>query len=525
MGRKRKDNGGSIALLIITAIAFIAPIVLIVGYFYNKYKFNEIKNHINGNKYDFWLTDKEKDDYKSVALEYIDVKDKVDKANQNGIDKNLSRNNNGEFSAKSNLGREIQHTLKQYTPRMRLLKNDISYFSNLPRNRWIEFNTYLQRTYAFAWTSITFMCTFGLLQILSQGVSLMRSLIISLIAAIISYALTIKLTNNFSQNYTPIPEEVNFTNIDFDKIEQNTKNTNHESKFLSKKLDIVLIFFVIFYSYNVFLNKSDKSETQTTTITSAQPISYDATETTALESKTVDGSTSPTPAILTPEKLDSFNAADIANLAPETVGGLTPAALASLDSIQLAALTPEQLANVTAAQVGALSPAQITALGIDIAAFPQVALASFNAAQGAVITPAQLDKFDVADIDVLSPEAVSGLMPTALASLDNEQLTALASEQIRVITAEQIDAMSPAQIFALGTELSSLSVKAMASIDEAQATTITSEQLISFDEKDIAALKPKAIYGLAPTVLSNLSDAQRAALTPEQVEAISLRHN
>lgn len=265
MSRKKNSQDG-VVLLVIVAIALITPIVIIGGYFFNKDKFSKIKDRLNGNKYDFWLTPEEKDGFQRSAKEYVHVRNIIDEANQKGIDKNISKNKNGTFSSRSSLGKEIQDILKIYTPKMHLFKNEVVYFTNLPRNRWLEFNTYVQRTYAFLWAFVGWASMFVFLQIFKDynlNNQLFELSFISAIVAIICYAVTINTTNNIAEKYTPIPDEVDFSNIDLDKEEKSVKiDYSNEHKFLSTTFNWVLASFIIYNSYSYFFKKIDKNDSQ-----------------------------------------------------------------------------------------------------------------------------------------------------------------------------------------------------------------------------------------------------------------------
>jgi hypothetical protein len=246
MARKKKgDAGGVIILIVIAVLILIAlgtPIVLIVGYMYNKAKAGEIKKRISGTMSDFWLNKREKDEFKEKVNLLFHVDDIIEKANEKGTNAGISRNKDGSFSARSNLGKEIRATLKKYEPVKSSLSNYLYELQNLPLSRWEEFNGYIKNEKSFMWSLISW-CTVLLYYFITLGKQSISEIFIPYLAlatnffrdetnqlqivdgdiqmiavatiiAIITYFICRIIFKNSGSKYSPPPEKVSLENID-----------------------------------------------------------------------------------------------------------------------------------------------------------------------------------------------------------------------------------------------------------------------------------------------------------------------
>lgn len=154
MARKKKNDSAAAGLGLIIAIVLIltvllTPIVLFFGYLYNRLKFNEIKKKLNRSVSYFWLDDVEKKQFKHDLKELSGVIDVIEQANQKGEKAGISKNQDGSWSARSNLGKEIRGTLERYEPLKEDLVSVLIELQSLPIKRWEQFNLYGKRANSF----------------------------------------------------------------------------------------------------------------------------------------------------------------------------------------------------------------------------------------------------------------------------------------------------------------------------------------------------------------------------------------
>jgi cell division protein FtsL len=124
MARKKKDNGSIFLVVIIVILVLIAiatPIVLLAGYIYKNFKSSKVKSTLEGNESDFWLNDAEKNSFKTRFNEFSQVSQLIEDANQKGENEGVSRNQDGQFSARSKLGKEIRSVLETNIPKKEML--------------------------------------------------------------------------------------------------------------------------------------------------------------------------------------------------------------------------------------------------------------------------------------------------------------------------------------------------------------------------------------------------------------------
>lgn len=246
MARKKKDDAGAIIILIAIAvlilIALATPIVLIIGYMYNKVKASDIKKRISGTMSDFWLNQSEKNKFNEKVNQLVQVNDIIEKANEKGTNAGISRNKDGSFSARTNLGKEIRATLEKYEPVKSSLSNYLYYLQNLPLSRWEEFNGYIKNAKSFMW-SLILWCSALLYYFITLGKQSIMEIFIVYLAlatnffreeanqlpifdgdiqmvavgttiAILTYFIFRMIFKNSGSKYSPHPEKVSLKNID-----------------------------------------------------------------------------------------------------------------------------------------------------------------------------------------------------------------------------------------------------------------------------------------------------------------------
>ena len=166
MAKKKNDKGGGLILLLILVLglAIIAtPIVMVFGTLFSIFSYLKIRSKIKGDYSDFWLTNSEKSDFKTVSVKLVDAIDKIEKAEKMGDKEGIARNKDGSFALRGNRGKEIQGFINtnqsiknKYLPIYQNLKN-------LPQKRWLKFRNIYTRFYSFLIASVAWLITTGIL--------------------------------------------------------------------------------------------------------------------------------------------------------------------------------------------------------------------------------------------------------------------------------------------------------------------------------------------------------------------------
>ena len=165
MGRKKKsDDGGAgcgcVLLVVFVTVTFIAvvlatPIVMFFGYIRNKVLASRAKKSIKTSISAYWLTEEEKQTFKNVVAKKSDRRRKLASEKQRGIDAGISTNKDGSFSARSNLGKELQGSIAELESDIDRLF-DIEYsLSRKPRSRWSaahnNYHPYASKAAGYKW--------------------------------------------------------------------------------------------------------------------------------------------------------------------------------------------------------------------------------------------------------------------------------------------------------------------------------------------------------------------------------------
>lgn len=246
MARKKKDDATALIILIIivvlVVIALATPVVIVIGYLYNKIKESEVRKHLTGTMTDFWLEDNEKRDFKEKVSQLSQVEKIIQQANNKGEQAEISRNQDGTFSARSKLGKELKDTINKHEPIKANLIGYLQELQSLPISRWENFNNYVRNGKSFllslcSWvaTLVYYSITLGK-QTISEAIMPyyalatnffrdegnklpmvdgdLKMVAIATVAAIASYFLFRVIFSNAATKYSPKPGVVTLENID-----------------------------------------------------------------------------------------------------------------------------------------------------------------------------------------------------------------------------------------------------------------------------------------------------------------------
>ena len=140
MGRKKKnEEEGSWLLLLVFAILLLAPIALLVARIYFGKKLKEVGIRVANGEHCLELSHDEAIELRYKRSELQRVQRLLRAAMQRGADANLSVNKDGNFSARSHLGKSIRAVLEKHEPLKGALMADIRQLEALPHERQKDF--------------------------------------------------------------------------------------------------------------------------------------------------------------------------------------------------------------------------------------------------------------------------------------------------------------------------------------------------------------------------------------------------
>lgn len=273
---QKNDKGASscalIAVAVLTffaAIAFVGMVVLpiflcLFGWYYDR-KFKNWKGKLSGTMKDFWLNDEEKERFKELTHTASAFSTQNDALRQQGVDAGLSRNKDGAFSARSNLGKQIRATLEENTPKLELALKRIKWLSRQPRERWDSFNAAAVRSKAmlnaaglwmvayagYCWLALDFsisdMPKYYFASITNVFANIesktaippgyMTALLVAFAAAVLWYAIVALSFSKEGAKHSPIPPAVTMRNLN--EFEKNSSATVQDEN-NDKSLDIAV---------------------------------------------------------------------------------------------------------------------------------------------------------------------------------------------------------------------------------------------------------------------------------------------
>ena len=212
----RNKNGGLTNILLLLAIgavlllAFVLPVILVGGYIYSKGKLETYNKNLTGTKSDFWLTKENKALFRSQAQELSDIQRDIDALNRKGFDAGISRNNDGRFSSRSTLGKEINAELALLFPEKYRINEFLLEFQNLPDLRWQVFNKFYKGTKVFGWSFMVWLTVFAIEMPAFKD----PQILFTTITTVLAFAVLWFSLNNAGEALTPRPEKVTLANID-----------------------------------------------------------------------------------------------------------------------------------------------------------------------------------------------------------------------------------------------------------------------------------------------------------------------
>jgi len=127
----------------------LLPVILLFGSIGYWFEFKSTKSGLKNHLSDYWLNEEEKNEFKTLFVrrkeyaEIIAVKER--KAQEIGI----HRNKDGQYSTRSNLGKEIRETYGSYKPLIEEIDERLNELREQPLEKWQEFNSAASNSKAF----------------------------------------------------------------------------------------------------------------------------------------------------------------------------------------------------------------------------------------------------------------------------------------------------------------------------------------------------------------------------------------
>lgn len=239
-----------------------------------------------------------------------------------------------------------------------------------------------------------------------------------------------------------------------------------------------------------------------------------------LSASAISGMTTCQAQTLDANDLNAINS-NIANLNTTTISSLNSQQIPLLSTSQIAvlpvtsigALSSSAVSALTSSQVSSLSTSSIVALGPNVANLNTSAINSLSTSQISALTTAQVAAFTSEDIMAMSTSTFD--------ALNYADLEALSWDAVAGITTDQMATLSTADIVALGTDIANLSFDAMGQLTSAQFAALTPDQVSALDVLDFAALSSDALSALTPLQASALTKEQVAAMSASGFNALS----
>jgi hypothetical protein len=146
--RQAGEAAGNMIGLVIGAVALYAvtyvltlPLALLIGTIYYGSKFHRIKSQVNNDFNDFWLNKEEIEEFRAKYSRLEQCVEIINDAEQRGNDEGISRNMDGTFSCRSNLGKEIHQIFGKYKPLKNTLTQQLQQLRQQPLAEWKKFNS------------------------------------------------------------------------------------------------------------------------------------------------------------------------------------------------------------------------------------------------------------------------------------------------------------------------------------------------------------------------------------------------
>jgi hypothetical protein len=246
MARKSKKQDEAVGMLLlivllVIAILFLAvvmtPIVLVVGFLIYFFKYLSYRKKINGTMSDFWLNEKEKEEFKFLYESIESANQIINESNSIADSQGISRNMDGSISARSKKGKELKYTIEENETLIYNLSGQYYALKYLPYKNWEKFSQAFTRRNSFVIGLIVYILTaltmisvsyesfiLGLdsfinfpATMFSGGLSESgdgKVMLIVILLTVISYFIGTLIFKGISKRKSPVPAEVDSENVD-----------------------------------------------------------------------------------------------------------------------------------------------------------------------------------------------------------------------------------------------------------------------------------------------------------------------
>jgi hypothetical protein len=250
LGRKKQSDSGVLGMLLVVlglcyllAITVI-PFVLLYGTLFSIVASLKLRNKVNGQFSDFWLTDAEKMQFKSVSKKLLNAIENIQAAEEVGEKEGLVHNKDGTFDLRSNRGKQVQSTIYANRRQKYSCTPEYEYLKELPKSRWHDFRKTYSMLCAFLFSTVAWVMSsaivfkkdyndvlYGYGGVLRLPIDTIWSafssterqpiiagfssvLPIAAGSSILVYLIAFYISRFFAPHISPVPPEVNMQNID-----------------------------------------------------------------------------------------------------------------------------------------------------------------------------------------------------------------------------------------------------------------------------------------------------------------------
>ena len=136
-----------LAVLTMVVAALLLPLYLIYQTVAESLPVRRIRRTLRGDATDFWLDEEESKSFKEGSVRMDELRRKIRLEEERAHENDIGRNNDGSFTRRSYLGKEIQENIEFYESQREELSSAIRSLRFQPFHRWEEFNSLVKNQF------------------------------------------------------------------------------------------------------------------------------------------------------------------------------------------------------------------------------------------------------------------------------------------------------------------------------------------------------------------------------------------
>lgn len=175
------DGALIILLLVILAVILVTPIAMLSGFIYCKIRALLLQKKIPKNISAYWLDNESKASFKRGFSEFKELSNAIAAEKRRGEDEGISVNQDGNFSARSNLGKELRANIENLNKKLHPKELWLDYTRSLPLSNWLSdheaFNSYNIKASKFWWGFVAWFFAMLIYRDSSSGIAAKETLL------------------------------------------------------------------------------------------------------------------------------------------------------------------------------------------------------------------------------------------------------------------------------------------------------------------------------------------------------------